>query len=106
MNMHDDDRVLQRFYERYPPDKWDPKTGIIKPQVGCWLLGPHFGFLVTATEFERSALFPDAVAQGISKTHPPGSHISSPWGYLMVVDRGYIDVHGPGLAPEAIDHEE
>lgn len=42
-------------------------------------------FEVVATEFERSPGFPDAVAQVTTSGFLAGTHISTPWGMLMVV---------------------
>lgn len=78
-------------------------SGVDEPKltltVGAEILGPGFRLVVVAIEFQRSGYFPDAVAQVASDMHQPGTHINTPWGYVMVVGYAAISAHRAASSP-------
>lgn len=86
---------MNRKKRLLPPGMDEPKLTLT---AGAEILGPGFRLVVVAVEFQRSGYFPDAVAQVISDVHQPGTHINTPWGYVMVVE------HNPVNRPLHVAH--
>lgn len=85
------DRVWYDNATSWPAlSSWEPRAqqpSQLVLQIGDIVKLQDLEFEVVATEFERSPGFPDAVAQVATSGFLAGTHISTPWGMLMVTTR-------------------